>query len=190
MTANTNITKSVIIKPGESFTLPPNSSLTFVNGTLSSTGCPIPASENYQCFGAMFNIADGGQPSEPLGGIDIKGFRISGQDYLFSTPLQLNAGDTIFSDGLATKINNNDSLKTLLTSICGARYVSSNSRNGARFIISFKSLPSIMVSAFLITRITGETLSGGGLMDAYLPIKTRSQLTTEGVDPTTCVCTS
>jgi hypothetical protein len=187
MSSFSKIKKVIVLKPGEKFTIPPDSTLLSTTGILSSTGCPVPTPEAYECFGVAFSIAyqDGGS-SEPLDEITLKGFKIGNQEYLFTSGLVLNSGSLNFTITLINKINTNESLKTMLSDVCGAIYASSPGRGG-KFITSFKSFPSLMTNAFLITEIYGGPFAGGK-MDAYLPVKTRTQLTTEGVNTVTCTC--
>jgi hypothetical protein len=186
MSSFSKIKKVIVLKPGEKFTIPPDSTLLSTTGILSSTGCPVPTPEAYECFGVTFAIADADSTSDPLDEIYLKGFKIGTQEYLFTSTITLNAGANIFTDDLIAKINTNESLKTMLSNVCGAREATASSR-GTKFIISFKSFPSLMSNAFLITEIAGGAITGGK-MDAYLPIKTRTQLTTEGASTVTCAC--
>lgn len=185
---NSKIKKVIVLKPGEKFTIPPDSTLLSTTGVLSSTGCPVPTPEDYECFGVIFDIGSGGSSAEPLDDIAIKGFKIENQTYLFTSDLSLDAGTDIFTNDLIAKINTNESLKTIFTNICGAKWESGGSGNGNRYIISFKSFPSLMTNSFLITSIQGGAWDTGATVEAYLPIKTRTQLTTDGVSTETCVC--
>lgn len=186
MSSFNKIKKVIVLKPGEKFTIPPDSTLLSTTGLLSSTGCPVPTPEDYECFGVSFAVADRDSTSDPLDEIYIKGFKVGIQEYLFTSPLTLDAGADIFTDSLIAKINTNSSLETMFSNICGAREATASNR-GTKFIISFKSFPSLMTNAFLITEIAGGAITGGK-MDAYLPIKTRTQLTTEGVSTVICAC--
>lgn len=55
----TKIVKTVTIKPGEQFVLPPGANVTTVIGTVGSSGCTIPAPTQLQCYVLIWEVATG-----------------------------------------------------------------------------------------------------------------------------------
>ncbi len=55
----TKIVKTVTIKPGEQFVLPPGANVTTVIGTVGSSGCTIPNPTQLQCYRLVWEEATG-----------------------------------------------------------------------------------------------------------------------------------
>lgn len=186
----TRVHNSITIVPGESFTLPPNSTVTSVIGTLGSTCDNLPTPETLGCYAAVYALGHGGSNSEPDDEITIKGFRINNVNYLFAGGgVTHTAGLTNLTGDLQTAIDSNAFLSSTISNLCASRYAASNN-NGSRYIISFKAVPSLMVDAQIITEIDGGPLPSGGIFKALLPIETRTYINSTGSDDLliTCIC--
>lgn len=187
MNINT-IKKTVVLKAGEKFTLPPDSKLLTTTGVLTSTGCPVPIPENYECFGLTFDITSSdaqGSHSSPFNStFAILGLFLNNQRYNFSTPITMNSGYGNVDDAFKAKIALDSNLVGSITNICTGNYTSEPGFWGTRYIISFKSLPSLMTSSFLIGQY-GKDGDGANISEIYVPIQKRSNISV-----TQCPCSS
>jgi hypothetical protein len=183
------ITKSINLQPGETFVLPPNSTVLGITGNMSSTCGELPEPESLQCYGVYYAVGHGSSPSEPLDEMVLKGFKINGSDYLFSPSFTHDAGvfGSAYESLVISAVNTNSSLVSIIRNICAGR-TAGGSNNGGRFLISFKSVPSLISGASLIAEYSGGPLSQGGNVQILLPVFTRQELITQGLDANSCPC--
>lgn len=187
---STKIKKVIVLKPGEKFTIPPDSTLLSTTGVLTSTGCSVPTPEELACYGIIFAVADGGTPSKPNTLSTIKGFKINNIDYLFSSFIDIDAGTGDFTINLKSKISSNVSLETMLFEICAGRYATSSNR-GSSFVIKFKTFPSLMIDAQIIIEQNGAPYDNSAATKVLVPISLISDLVANsGLPSNACPCTS
>jgi hypothetical protein len=182
------IKKVITLKPGEKFTLPPDSTLLSTTGVLSSTGCPVPIPEDYECFGINFSINDRNNGSDiPVTfqkrfiGINIGGVRYDFTEVFLDT--QFINCNQIYTIG----ISSNSSLTNVIKDFTSILNPLINGDNGKGFIATFRALPSSMRDAFFYVR-DGGTSDGGVFYYSYLPILPLNKLKEESkVTTLTCV---
>lgn len=188
MSSFSKIKKVIVLKPGEKFTIPPDSTLLSTTGVLTSTGCSVPTPETLNCYGIIFAVADNGTPSKPNTISTIKGFKISNIDYLFSSFINVDAGTGDFTIDLQSKVSSNVSLETMLFEICAGRYATSASR-GSSFVIKFKTFPSLMLDAQVIIEQNGAPYTNSAATKVLVPITLISDLVTNsGLPSDACPC--
>lgn len=181
------INKSVTLKPGEKFTLPPDSTLLTTTGVMTSTGCPIPIPqlpEVLACYGLNFSIVDqriGGQ-SPAMSSLALTGFKILGKEILFSTP-PAPTSDLAEVIPLNTFCLGTPDLRDLFTFICPAnRYEVWG--DVASYVSTFKMKPSLAKDAYLIGYYP-NVVDHSPRTDILFKIKPIADIT---VVPAPCAC--
>lgn len=182
------LTRTIKLIPGESFTLPPNSTVLAVSGSLISTCGQLPTPETLGCYGIIYGVSDGSDtPSETNESVVIKGFRINNEEYLFNTPYSHNAGATDFGFEIQNRVSTEPYLAGILSEVCAGRYANSSDR-GAMYVISFKSLPSLMSNAQIIMEQSGAPYGGSAATKVLVPIRSRAELAIDGLPGDNCPC--
>ena len=184
----TNIIRTITLVPGENFTIPPNGTIVSITGDLISTCGELPTPETLSCYGAIYFIADNDAGEiGPMEQIFITGFKIGGVDYLFDTEIEHNLGVVDGSVDFQAAIDSNPTLQSSIKNACLSRY-DGGGENGGSYILSFKSVPSLMTNASIIARSnTWGSMAYSGAFDMNLPIKLRSEIT--GLPGGACPCT-
>ncbi len=162
-----SIIKSVVLVSGESFTLPPNSTVLTTSGSIDST-CDLPTPETYGCYGVVFKVADG----DPAAYGDIwyfKGININGTNYPFSTEFQIDAGNGSAA-GMQSHIESNIFLQNVVVWNSAPPGFNSTA-DGAEYIVLIKSIPSMMDRAYFYYDVRG-----GGSSIMNLPILSLADL--------------
>lgn len=180
------LTRTVKLIPGESFTLPPNASVLAVSGSLISTCGDLPTPETLGCYGIIYSVSDGSDsPSESNESVSIKGFRVNNEDYLFNTSYDHDAGAVDFAFEIQNRVSTEPYLAGILSDICAGRYVSDSSR-GSAYVISFKSLPSLMSNTQIIMHMAA--FPGGATTKVLVPVRARAELAIDGLPGDNCPC--
>lgn len=182
------LTRTITLIPGESFTLPPNSTVMGVSGSLISTCGTLPEPESLSCYGILYGLSSGEQSiHETNENVIIKGFRINNIEHLFGTSYTHNAGSVLLTDTISTRIAANPYLSGIITEVCSTRYANSGPRGGM-YVISFKSSPSLMVNAQIIMEQEAAPYTGSAPTKILVPIRPRADLLIDGFPNDTCVC--
>lgn len=182
------LTRTVKLIPGESFTLPPNASVLAVSGSLISTCGDLPTPETLGCYGIIYSVSDGSDtPSESNESVSIKGFRINNEEYLFNTSYDHDAGAGDFAFEIQNRVSTEPYLAGILSDICAGRYVSSSDR-GSSYVISFKSLPSLMANAQIIMHMAAFPAPNAATTKVLVPIRARAELAIDGLPADNCPC--
>ena len=181
------INKSVTLKPGEKFTLPPDSTLLTTTGVMTSTGCPIPIPqlpEELACYGLNFSIVDGriGGQSPAMSGLVLTGFKIVDKEILFSTPSgNIDNGFEVIP--LDTYCLGTPDLRDLFTFICPSNKYDVWG-DIASYSSTFKMKPSLAKDSYLIGYYPGQ-VGHSPRVDVLFKIKPVADLTV----PAPCACT-
>lgn len=170
-----NIIKTVLITPGEKFTLPPGAVTISSTGVLSSTCNNIPEVSDVECYVFMsVQQNDSGSHTEPWQEDNIKylGIRLNGTEYLF--------------DNEVTWIGQGEDLPNEIKRLpvgglfMGFNYNSNtDSQYGTKAYFVFKAPVGVIKSLELIT-FTGTLFAGGSGLTYYVPAIKRSEFLTKG----------
>jgi len=181
--------KTITLEPGETISLPPDSTITAITGNMLSSCGDLPTPEGLGCYGILYGVSEGEKkPSETNESVTIKGFRINNTEYLFDAPIIHNAGSTSTTLVVQNAVNSNSFLKGLLFNVCAGRYANSSTRGGM-YVISFKSISSLMSNAQIIIDQDGAPYPGSTSTRVLIPIRSRTQLETDGLPADFCICT-
>ena len=178
------IVKSVTLVPGESFTLPPNSTVLTTSGNVDST-CDLPTPETLTCYGIHVIISDteSGSSAPAFDRICFNGLYAGGSLIPFTECTEITAGNTDLAI-LGTQIAGNDTAKAFILNFKSESIVSSDQGRG--YIAVFQSLPSLMQGAYFSGSMYGR-VDTVGEMAAYIPILTLAQIQTiTGITNFTC----
>lgn len=167
MATTTTIYKSVLLQPGEQFTLPPGAELISASDTDSiSSTCDISNLQGLNCYTFVFGNAgsDGNDSqlfeSETAGESNVKaiGISVNGTDYLFSSPQLSRDDDGRYLDpDLINAINSTAAGQVLLNAIYGYWQMG---ENGTINYITFQGAPSVAQGLSLI--LSAYVIAGSG----------------------------
>lgn len=150
MSVQSTIIKNVILKHGEPFVLPAGAVVKTVIGTVTSSGCSLPESEDYNCYVVYFGTAKDGTPSSVYKEIYINGIMVNDTKYTFDTIVVTGAEPaTQITTSLENAIKS-IGLYPMMKDFCG-NYDAVGTK-GSQYNIVFKTVPSITTNMYLIGR--------------------------------------
>jgi hypothetical protein len=179
MSSFSKIKKVIVLKPGEKFTIPPDSTLLSTTGVLSSTGCPVPIPEDLECYAWIIGEANR-TPSPPIyDNLFLTGYILNGVTTSFTSLINLG-GNTEVSELLQSP------LKDILSDVC---ITFSTGPTGNAIYLYFKTFPSIASTLILKALSTGDT--GDNQLNSF-PILFPTLTKTEAlaISPNACGCGS
>lgn len=169
------ILKTVVLKPGEKFTLPPDAVVLTSTGTLSSTCNNIPPIADLECYAFMsVQQNDSGSHTEPWQEDNIKyrGIILNGQEYLFDNEITwIGQGPDFETEmkklpvgGLFTGFNFNSN---------------TDGSYGTKAYFVFK-IPTGAIKSLELLAYTGTFFAGGGNFNYTIKAIKLSELVAQG----------
>jgi hypothetical protein len=138
--STTTINKSVILAPGESFTLPPGSTIIAVSGDLTSTCESLPEPETLSCYYIQWEIEGDDEGSDAWENGTIDTLIVGGTTYT------VNLDAFISNEGIAPALVSIFASVGLFSGIStGVEVVGAMNKFG----ICFKTIPSIAADMYL-----------------------------------------
>lgn len=177
--------KSVVLAPGESFTLPPNSVLIGSTDETSITSeCVIPTLETIGCYVAILAggpaISDGTADlfEGGSGGANMDGITVNGTDIMFAAPYAADAVGSYNLTSLALE------LKTLIPGIIATDIsFTIDAARGSLSYLLIQTVPSIALDLKLIFRASASLTPSAGASISRISFSTLASVSSAGYTP-------
>jgi hypothetical protein len=181
---------SVTLAPGQQFTLPPGATIIAATSTSAFTStCPIPTLEVPECYiiGIIMHHNDN-RFVEPWTNnrTRIDGIFVGGvfYDFGFGTGAYIGDGGDVNLNGVSTYIQNNPSLKGLITCIGTNSGANGPKDTGGVGTICFKTIPSV-AKTMSIQVTTGQEWDTANNFISYFPAR---KINTWALENAKCGC--
>ena len=182
------IIKTITIKSGEQFVLPPGAVVTTVIGMLGSSGCTLPSPSQLSCYAFQFSAANkSGSRTPAYDDVRLLGIILNGVKYDFTNPVLLDPGN-----GTNTDLHSVQFINAISNLPIGNLFFEVHSYSETdpdRFLVGviwFKIPESLAENSYVIARgsITGNNFDEG--TPIYLPIVKPENIVNRIKDSITC----